>query len=64
VRVTVQENMSGTGHVYLEDSGLPVLLVGAKLTRGNKEQIEIRDCVLSFGAKSFVFQFAIKKFKD
>jgi len=29
-----------------------------------KEQIEVRECLLSFGAESFVFQFAIQKFKD
>jgi len=28
------------------------------------EQIEVRECWLSFGAESFVFQFAIQKFKD
>ena len=27
-------------------------------------QIEVRQCSLSFGAGSFVFQFAIQKFKD
>jgi hypothetical protein len=26
--------------------------------------IEVRECFLSFGAESFVFQFAIQKFKD
>ena len=30
----------------------------------NKEQIEVRECLLFFGAGSFVFQFATKKFKD
>ena len=30
----------------------------------NEEQIEIRECLLSFGAESLVFQFAIQKFKD
>jgi len=29
----------------------------------NKEQIEVRECLLLFGAESFVFQFAIQKFK-
>jgi hypothetical protein len=24
----------------------------------------VRECLLSFGAESFVFQFAIQKFKD
>jgi len=28
------------------------------------EQIEFRECLLSFGAKSFVSQFAIQNFKD
>ena len=27
-------------------------------------QIEVRECLLSFGAEPFVFQFAIQKFKD
>jgi len=26
--------------------------------------MEFRECLLSFGAESFVFQFAIQKFKD
>jgi hypothetical protein len=26
--------------------------------------VEIRECLLSFGAESFVFQFVIQKFKD
>jgi hypothetical protein len=30
----------------------------------NKEQIEVRECLLSFGAESFVFQFVIKEFED
>jgi hypothetical protein len=29
----------------------------------NYEQIEVRECLLSFGTKSFVFHFAIQKFK-
>jgi hypothetical protein len=28
------------------------------------QQIEVRECLLLFGAESFVFQFAIQKFKD
>jgi hypothetical protein len=28
------------------------------------EQIEVRECLLLFGAETFVFQFAIQKFKD
>jgi len=27
-------------------------------------QPEVRECLLSFGAESFVFQFAIQKYKD
>ena len=30
----------------------------------NLVQTEIRECLLSFGAESFVFQFAIQKYKD
>jgi hypothetical protein len=30
----------------------------------NEEQIEVRQCLLSFGAETFVFQFAIQKYKD
>ena len=30
----------------------------------NKEQIEVRECLLSFNTESFVFQFAIQKYKD
>jgi hypothetical protein len=33
-------------------------------SRRNQEQIEVRECLLSFGAESLVFQFAIQKFKD
>ena len=32
--------------------------------RKKLDQIEVRECLLSFGAKSFVFQFAIQKLKD
>jgi len=30
----------------------------------NKEQTEIRKCLLSFGAESFVFQVAVQEIKD
>jgi hypothetical protein len=30
----------------------------------NEEQIEVREYSLPFGAESFVFQFAIQKYKD
>jgi hypothetical protein len=29
-----------------------------------QEQIEVGECLLLFGAKSFIFQFAIQKVKD
>jgi hypothetical protein len=29
----------------------------------NKEQVKIRECLLSFGAESFVVQVAIQKYK-
>jgi len=42
--------------------------LGTTLTNQNsiaeKEKIEVRKCLLSFGAVSFLFQFAIQKFKD
>ena len=30
----------------------------------NQEQFEVKECLLPLGAESFVFQFAIQKFKD
>ena len=30
----------------------------------NYEQTEVRECLLPVGAETFVFQFAIQKFKD
>jgi len=43
--------------------------LGTTLTNRNSIQEEIksrqvRECLLSFGAESFVFQFAIQKYKD
>jgi hypothetical protein len=42
--------------------------LGTTLTNQNSIQEEIksrfRECLLSFGTESFVFQFAIQKFKD
>ena len=41
--------------------------LGKTLTNQNsiqEEQIEVRECLLLFGAESFVFQFAIEKAKD
>ena len=29
-----------------------------------KEQTEVRECLVPLGAETFVFQFAIQKFKD
>jgi hypothetical protein len=30
----------------------------------NLEQIEIKECLLSFGAEFFVFHFVVQKYKD
>ena len=30
----------------------------------NYEQIEVRECLLSFGAESFVLQFGVQKYKN
>jgi hypothetical protein len=38
--------------------------LGTNLTNQNFIQEEVRECLLSSGAESFVFQFAIQKFKD
>jgi len=42
--------------------------LGTTLTHQNSIQVEIKnkesECLLSLGAKSFVFQFAIQKYKD
>jgi hypothetical protein len=35
-----------------------------KLSLVAKQQIEVRECLLSFGAESVVFQVAIQKLKD
>jgi hypothetical protein len=34
------------------------------LFRKKLEQYEARECLLSFGAESFVFQFSLQKYKD
>jgi hypothetical protein len=40
-------------------------LTNKKFSLGkNKNQIEVRECFLSFGTESFVLEFAIQKFKD
>jgi hypothetical protein len=39
-------------------------IFGNNLNKPRKENVEVRECVLSFGAESFVFQFSIKHFKD
>jgi hypothetical protein len=40
--------------------------LGTTLTNQNSilKQIEVRECLLPFGAESFVFQFSIPKFKN
>ena len=35
-----------------------------KILFKKKLRAEVRECLLSFGAESLVFQFAIQKFKD
>jgi len=30
----------------------------------NKEKTAVKECLLSFGAESFIFQFAVHKFED
>ena len=50
--------------------GLIVTILGNNINKSksylgrNYEQIEFWECLLSFGAESFVFQFVIQKFKD
>ena len=43
-----------------------VKYLGTTLTNQNslQEENEVTECLLSFGAESFVLQFAIQKFKD
>jgi hypothetical protein len=43
--------------VYAED----VNILGGTV---HKEQTEVRECLLSFGADSFFSQFAVQKLKD
>jgi hypothetical protein len=44
--------------------------LGTTLTNQNsiqeefKTRLKLRKCLLSFGAETFIFQFAIKNFKD
>jgi hypothetical protein len=34
------------------------------MNQNSIQQVEVRECLLSFGAKSFDFQFATQKYKD
>jgi hypothetical protein len=34
------------------------------MNKNSIQQIEVRECLLSFGAESFVFQFATQIYKD
>jgi hypothetical protein len=45
----------------LEDLGT-TLTKQNSIHEKNLEQTEVRECLLSFGAKSFVFRLEIKKF--
>jgi len=38
--------------------------INPKNMNKDQEQIEVGECYLSFGAESYVFQFAIQKYKD
>jgi hypothetical protein len=66
---TYQTTLRHIPHTSKETIFLYVLL-GTYLSRSkfyserNYEQTEVRECFLSFGVESFVFQFAIRKFKD
>jgi len=39
-------------------------LTNPNSVQGKIEQTEVRECLLSFGAETFVFQFNIQKFND
>jgi hypothetical protein len=41
-----------------------IIIISSSSSSSSIEQIEVRKCLLSFGAESFVFQDAIQKFKD
>jgi hypothetical protein len=36
----------------------------SKFALVKKEQMKVRECLLSFGAEYFVFHFAVEKYKD
>jgi len=38
--------------------------LGEPLTNQNPVQVEVRECLQTFAADSFVLQFAIQKYKD
>jgi hypothetical protein len=43
---------------------LRTTLTNQNSIQGEIKQLEVRECLLSFGAESFVLQFAIRKCKD
>ena len=49
-------NLTNPNSIYEE--------INPKNMNKDQEQIEVRECYLSSGAESFVFQFAIQKYKD
>jgi len=59
---------SRMGAPYIYDiSRLRVKVIGKQvgvMSGRNLEQVEVRECLLSFSAESFVSQFAIQKYKD
>jgi hypothetical protein len=66
-----EQNAERTHNIKIEKSSFERVedfkYLGTNLTYQNsvqEEQIEVREFLLLFGAESFVFQFAIKKFED
>ena len=54
-------------NVYKLFGGIPFFTSSGKKVNarvGKVQQIEIRECILSFCAESFVFQFTVQKCKD
>jgi hypothetical protein len=56
------EHSAGTAAPVAIDILLKVKLFVCKHSRKKYKQTEVRECLLSFGAEYFVFQFAIQKF--
>jgi len=49
----------------ISNAQIGTTLVNQKFwSRNSYEQVEVRECSLSFGREYFVFQFVIQKYKD